>query len=189
MNIDTLVSELEKDHQKELDKVRKDLAFENWKDRQEHLEFVKSVWACMTIIDPWYVGLFDSCPDEKTILSRLNVLFKEDKKRRKIIQKIAKVFELEEEVREEEIPKIAKKVVDEKEIAEDKRQEAEDNKRELLQEHSDQLADLKRELEPTKTKAEIVMEKIDDLQENTQEKLEEVKSEQLEKEKKCSQEK
>lgn len=191
MNIDTLISELEKDHQKKIDKVRKDLAFENWKDRQEHFEFVKSVWACMTIIDPWYVGLLDSCPDEKTILSRLRLLFREDKERRRIIRKTAEAFidAYEKEVKDKEVPKIAKKLVKDKDIAEDKRQEAEDNKRELLQEHSDQLAEIKRELEPTKTKAEIVMEKIDDLQENTQEKLEEVKSEQLEKEKKCSQEK
>lgn len=184
MNIDTLVSELEKDHQKKIDKVRKDLAFENWKDRQEHLEFVKAVWDLTSTFDPWYTGLFDKMPTEKVLLTRLNVLFKEDKKRRKIIQKIAKVFELEEEVREEEIPKIAKKVVDEKEIAEDKRQEAEDQKRESAEKHLEQLDEIKRDAQPAVSKNVQIIEKIDSFAEKTSKELEEVKSEQLEKEKK-----
>lgn len=186
MNIDTLVSELEKDHQKKIDKVRKDLAFENWKDRQEHLEFVKSVWACMTIIDPWYVGLFEHQPDEKAILRHLRANMKELKHNRRLIAKTLDAFKevYGEEISGQPLPKVAEKAVTEKLEAEDKAQLATDDKVKIIEKTQEILTEKKERIETAEAINAQAKEEVAEAIDNLEVEKAQIKIETLEKEKK-----
>lgn len=185
MSMEIAIKTLEQQHQKEMDSLRSKLSYQVWEAQQEQKEVVKKVFGILQKADPFWSGLFASCPDEKVVYKHLADKMLELKRARKLMRKMVDTYQKAfEEIEEEELPKVFKETLNSKLEVEDENQRLKDEKIEIIETHKGQLDDIKRNLEPTKTKAEQVIEQIEDIQYQSDEELEKVKKEQLEQEKK-----